>query len=79
MSIENNSTIEQSRNTPKGDAQSIPKGWVETTLGEVVKIYSGKAIWLSFVSLSACGSLSFINTAFRFSKLDKQTSWLTLA
>jgi hypothetical protein len=28
------------------------------------------AIWLSFVSLSACGSLSFINTAFRFSKLD---------
>jgi hypothetical protein len=36
MSIENNSTIEQSRNTPKGDAQSLPKGWVETTLGEVV-------------------------------------------
>ena len=42
MSMENNSTIEQSRNTPKGDAQSVPKGWVETTLGEVVKIYSGK-------------------------------------
>jgi type I restriction enzyme S subunit len=40
--MENNSTIEQSRNTPKGDAQSVPKGWVETTLGEVVKIYSGK-------------------------------------
>jgi type I restriction enzyme S subunit len=36
MSIENNSTIEQSRNTPKGDAQSVPKGWVETSLGEVV-------------------------------------------
>jgi hypothetical protein len=33
MSIENNSTIEQGRNTPKGDAQSLPKGWVETTLG----------------------------------------------
>jgi hypothetical protein len=30
------------------------------------------AIWLSFVSLSACGSLSFINTAFKFSKLDKR-------
>ena len=45
MSIENNSTIEQSRNTPKGGEQSIPKGWVETTLGEVVsKIidYRGK-------------------------------------
>jgi type I restriction enzyme S subunit len=36
MSIENNSTIEQSRNTPKGGEQSIPKGWVETTLGEVI-------------------------------------------
>jgi hypothetical protein len=48
------STIEQSRNMPKGDAQSVPKGWVESTL-------------------------SFINTAFKFSKLDKQTSWLTLA
>jgi hypothetical protein len=36
MSIENNSTIEQSRNMPKGDAQSISKGWVETSLGEVV-------------------------------------------
>ena len=35
MSIENNSTIEQSRNMPKGNAKSIPKGWVETTLGEV--------------------------------------------
>jgi hypothetical protein len=32
--MENNSTIEQSRNTPKGDAQSVPKGWVETALGE---------------------------------------------
>jgi type I restriction enzyme S subunit len=45
MSIENNSTIEQSGNMPKGGEQSIPKGWVETTLGEVVsKIidYRGK-------------------------------------
>ena len=34
MSVENNSTIEQSRN--------IPNGWVETTLGEVAsKMYSG--------------------------------------
>jgi hypothetical protein len=33
MSIENNSTIEQSGNMPKGGEQSIPKGWVETTLG----------------------------------------------
>jgi hypothetical protein len=31
-----------SRNTPKGDAQSIPKGWVETTLGGVADIKYGK-------------------------------------
>ena len=42
MSIEKNSTIEQSRNMPKGDAQSIPKGWVETTLGGVADIKYGK-------------------------------------
>ena len=42
MSIENNSTIEQSRNMPKGDAQSVPKGWVESTLGEVGRVVTGK-------------------------------------
>jgi hypothetical protein len=60
---------------------------VETTLGEVVKIYSGKTrpkengIYPIYGGngILTCGSLSFINTAFRFSKLDKQTSWLTLA
>jgi type I restriction enzyme S subunit len=41
MSIENNSTIEQSRNMPKGDAKSLPKGWVESTLGEVVNLIGG--------------------------------------
>jgi type I restriction enzyme S subunit len=41
MSIENNSTIEQSGNMPKGGEQSIPKGWVETTLGEVVNLIGG--------------------------------------
>lgn len=33
MSVDNNSTIEQSQN--------IPKGWVETTLGEVAKVQTG--------------------------------------
>ena len=47
MSIENNSTIEQSRNMPKGDAQSIPKGWVETTLGGVADIFNQKRVPLS--------------------------------
>ena len=41
MSIENNSTIEQSRNMPKGGEKSIPKGWVETTLREVCDVQSG--------------------------------------
>jgi len=27
---------------PEGDALSLPKGWVETTLGKVIEIYSGK-------------------------------------
>jgi type I restriction enzyme S subunit len=42
MNVENNSTIEQSRNMPKGDAQSVPKGWVESTLGEVGRVVTGK-------------------------------------
>jgi len=39
---DNNSSIERSRNIPKGDTQNLPKGWVETTLGEVCEIKYGK-------------------------------------
>jgi hypothetical protein len=76
MSIENNSTIEQSRNMPKGDAKSLPKGWVESTLGEVVNLIGGGT---PQTTINEYWTGNFINTAFRFSKLDKQTSWLTLA
>jgi type I restriction enzyme S subunit len=51
MSIENNSTIEQSRNMPKGGEKSIPKGWVETALGEVINIKHGFAFKGEFISL----------------------------
>lgn len=34
-------------NIPEGDALSLPKGWVETTLGEVAEIGSSKRIFFS--------------------------------
>ena len=39
--IDNNSSAERSRSIPKGDALSLPKGWVETTLGEIYSVSSG--------------------------------------
>jgi type I restriction enzyme S subunit len=41
---DNNSSIERSRNIQKDDAPSLPNGWVETTLGEVVDLAQGVAI-----------------------------------